>query len=251
MGYSYKTGESGATNGGGIPWGPIGSVAGTLVDAWSQSQANKANAQNVQKQLDFQKEQSETAYQRAAKDLAAAGFNPAYATQAGGNSSQSGAAAQAQPTMRDTGQKIATALQTANIAKEGNLLDMQAQKAAMEAESTRADIAIKQPEAVWGNIVANRTLYGNVKNLELGARGQTATNYPQRYEADIARTRAGTTAALSSATAAEAQAALAGSVKRLNEQQYMPDAVMGKPLQWTNATAKAFDTMTKGFRIFR
>lgn len=241
-------GDPGAKSG--IPWGPIGSIAGTIVDAWSQGQANKSNAANVDKQIAFQKEQSETQYQRAVADMIKAGLNPALGYSQGGNQNQSGAAAQVQPTMRDTGDKIANALQIANIAKQGNLLDQQASSAGQQARAIQLDNIIKSPDAAWAQKALTGELYGNVRNLELGRRGDEASNYRERYAADLARTKAGTTQANAAATAAEAQAALSGSVRRLNEQEYLPDVLMGKPIQWANATARGMSIAGQATGLF-
>lgn len=54
---------------------------------------NAFNAAEAQKQRDWEQEMSNTAYQRAASDMKAAGFNPALMFQQGGASTPSGSSA--------------------------------------------------------------------------------------------------------------------------------------------------------------
>lgn len=70
-------------------------VAG-LSNYFGTRDTNRTNAKIAQKQMDFQAQQSSTAYQRAVKDLEAAGLNPMLAYQQGGASSSAGAGFQAQ-----------------------------------------------------------------------------------------------------------------------------------------------------------
>jgi hypothetical protein len=77
--------------GGGIPWGTIATAAAGGLNFLGQKGANSANMQIAQNQMDFQREMSNTAYQRAVKDMQAAGLNPMLAYSQGGASSPVGA----------------------------------------------------------------------------------------------------------------------------------------------------------------
>lgn len=61
-----------------------------------QSGANKTNMQIAQNQMDFQREMSNTAYQRATEDMKKAGLNPMLAYTQGGASTPGGATTQVQ-----------------------------------------------------------------------------------------------------------------------------------------------------------
>ena len=82
----FSTKSSGGSAVGGIagaaltPWlGPLAGVAGSLIGGLfgdrGQSAANRANLQIARENREFQERMSNTAYQRAAKDLEAAGLN--------------------------------------------------------------------------------------------------------------------------------------------------------------------------------
>lgn len=68
--------------------GAVGSLIGGIF-------SNKASSNSAQRQMDFQREMSNTAYQRAVQDMRAAGINPLLAAMRGGASSPSGASYQA------------------------------------------------------------------------------------------------------------------------------------------------------------
>ncbi|WNK13278.1 MAG: DNA pilot protein [Microvirus sp.] len=95
-----------------VPWNTVGSVASGAMNYVGQQQTNAANAQQAQKQMDFQAEQTGSAYQRGTADMKAAGLNPMLAYSQGG--AQSGGGAQA--TMgNELGSGANSAMSTAQI----------------------------------------------------------------------------------------------------------------------------------------
>lgn len=201
-----------------IPWGPIiGSVVGGGIDAWATNQTNKANAKNVQAQIDFQREQNATAYQRAVDDMRKAGLNPGLAYQQGGAGSGSGAAAQNQPLTQNSVAKFATALQLyndmANSQAQRDLIREQASKTAVETSMASANLQMLQPDLVTRTSGAYQNEYFKERMADLWEKQLQHANYPERFKADIASIGAGT--ALSQAAAAEARTR-----STLNEQDF-------------------------------
>ena len=71
----------------------VGDIVSGAANLLGGDATNKANAQQAQNQMDFQERMSSTSYQRAVKDMEAAGLNPMLAYSAGGASTPAGAAA--------------------------------------------------------------------------------------------------------------------------------------------------------------
>lgn len=202
-------------------WGPIiGSVVGSAADAWSQNAANKANAANVQKQIDFQKQQGETAYQRAVEDLKKAGLNPGLAYQQGGASSGAGAAANNQPITQNSVAKFATAVDAYNGLATGsaqrNLIGAQADATRAQEENTRATTIAMFPSRILGEDPEYQRSFRETALAELGGRKFSATKTPERFAADIANTGAGT-------ARAQAQAVESRNRSTLLEQQFQTE----------------------------
>lgn len=71
-------------------WPLVGSLLGGVMSMFGAQQQNQANADNAQKQMDFQERMSNTSYQRGMQDMKAAGLNPMLAYSQGGASSAAG-----------------------------------------------------------------------------------------------------------------------------------------------------------------
>jgi hypothetical protein len=76
--------------------GFAGAAVGALGGLLGASSANKESAASVDKQIEFQREQSNTSYQRAVADMNAAGLSPMLAYSQGGASTSPGASYKAE-----------------------------------------------------------------------------------------------------------------------------------------------------------
>jgi len=122
-------------------------IAGDIVGGlFGQKQARK--------QMDFQAQQSATSYQRAVKDLRAAGLNPILAGTVGGASTPSGA-------MAPTPQFGSTALAQKRLNQEIKVLEQQERKTKAEADKIEGGITSN----VGGTDLYNQ-IRTNIKNIK-------------------------------------------------------------------------------------
>jgi len=128
------------------------SIIGGIFGSSGQAEANSANAAMAQNQMDFQREMSNTSYQRAVKDLQAAGLNPMLAYQQGGASTPAGATAVMGNKNAAAIQGASAALTNANVVAQNRLL-------AAQTANTEADTLTKlqQPAAVTASALHANT----------------------------------------------------------------------------------------------
>lgn len=123
----------------------VGALASGGLAAYGQREANVANAEMAQKQMDFQERMSNSQWQRGVADMQKAGLNPMLAYSQGGASSPSGAtasmASEAGAGVSSASQALGT-IQNAQLQQSSIALQMeQVLRTAAEAEYFRANTA--------------------------------------------------------------------------------------------------------------
>lgn len=126
-------------------------MLGKGIDTYNQGQMNKWNAEQARVQREFQREMSNTAYQRAMADMKAAGLNPMLAYSQGPASTPTGAMAEAVPAPKfgDMGTKIAsTAMNYKSIEQAGKKIDADVLQAAesIRTQQSQQKLNVKQGE---------------------------------------------------------------------------------------------------------
>lgn len=223
-----------------IPWIPILTTIGSIAGAWigkkSQESANAANAENVQKQIDFQKEQSSTQYQRAVKDMGLAGLNPSLAYKQGGNQAQSGAAADNKASLRAENLQGAVDAYTqfANGTAQRQLIREQAAATSAQARKTMLEGNAIQPQSALGQSTDYISQYHRTELAKRKGEQFTSDRTEEQYMTNLGMTRQGTATARQQEEVMRTQATL-------NEQDFMTAWFRKNIAPYINNTAKTAD----------
>jgi len=156
----------------GNPWLAAGGLA---LDYLGQRDANAANMDIMNKQMQFQKRMSNTSYQRATKDMIAAGLNPMLAYSQGGASTPSGATTKIES---NTAKAVQSMISGSQVASAIDLQRSQSAQSATQSTLNSAQTAKVNAETL-NEITRNPNLKAELEKImaEIGnIRAQTGAH---------------------------------------------------------------------------
>jgi len=175
-------------------WEGIGSAIGGLFGYKGQKDTNVASAQQAQKQMDFQREMSNTAVQRRMADLKKAGINPILA----GSKEASSPAGQQAPVGNPAQAAMNSALNAVQLNKayqEGRILKNTANLSDLPQKGLNVLQDVEQKAFGWGadlkGIVDTAISSGKEAYVKsLGLKQKRTQRYGKDNPAPIRKTRA-------------------------------------------------------------
>ncbi len=164
---------------------PIASLAGGALSFLGQQGTNQQNMENAQAQMAFQKEMSNTSYQRAVEDMKAAGLSPMLAYSQGGASVPSGSMAVTQNALgsgveafqKGAATSSAAQLQAAQVDQSKSQSVLNSANAALaQANAEKAKAETVNTLATTPNIEKTlEKIAAEITNLQAGAKAHSAT----------------------------------------------------------------------------